>query len=96
MKQLIAAIAATLFVAGVNADDVYKGLAQGNSELHDGHYPGMVMTGVQPGVGDSVDIYRGLADGNPDLFKREAGPFPTSGDDPNSYQALDGNPDLGF
>jgi len=30
------------------------------------------------------------------LFKREAGPFPKSGDDPNIYQALDGNPDLGF
>ena len=96
MKQLIAAIAVAAFVNGVSADDVYKGLAQGNPELHDGHYSGMVMTGVQPGVGDRIDIYRGLADGNPDLFKQEAVPFAKSGDDPDIYQALDGNPDLAF
>ncbi len=75
---------------------MYKGLAEGNSELHDGHYPGMAMTGVQPGVGDSVDIYHGLADGNPDLFKREAGAFSKGGVDPDIYQALGGNPDLSF
>ena len=96
MKQLIAAIAATVFVAGVNADDVYKGLAQGNSELHDEHRVMATTSGVQPSVGDSVDIYRDLADGNPDLFRREVGPFPKSGDDPDIYQAFDGNPDLAF
>jgi hypothetical protein len=94
MKQLIAAIAATVFIASVNADDVYKGLAKGNAELHDGHYAGMVMAGSQPGIGNSVDVYGEFADGNPDLFKRESGPFPDAGDFPDFFEAVKGNPDL--
>jgi len=52
--------------------------------------------GVQPGVGDSFDVYSGLADGNADLFKSDSSGPTDSGDDPDIYMGVSGNPDLQF
>ena len=93
MKKLLAATVATFFAAGVSAHDVYSGLAKGNSELFDEHAPADRTTGVQPGVGDRFDRYNGLADGNSDLFKRGSWEGP-SGERPDVYQGLSGNPDI--
>lgn len=96
MKTIITAIAATLFTAGVNAADVYHGLGNGNADLSDPRISAEDFVGVQPSIGDSVERYHGLADGNPDLFKSDrSGPY-DSGDAPNIYQGVAGNPDLGF
>lgn len=96
MKIIVTAIAATLFAASLSADDVYRGLAKGNPDLFDGHGRYDQMAGVQRGIGDSFDVYRGLADGNADLFKTRPGYFGESGDDPNIYHGISGNPDLQY
>jgi hypothetical protein len=96
MKTIITAIAATLFTAAVNADDVYHGLADGNPDLFDSHQAVTSMTGVQPSVGDSFDRYHGLADGNSDLFKADRSGPTDSGEAPDIYGKLSGNPDLRF
>jgi|GEM_PF-3856970 len=53
------------------ADDIYFGLADGNSDLFSGYPTREQRTedriGMQPGVGDHVDIYRGPGRGNADL-----------------------------
>jgi hypothetical protein len=43
-----------------------------------------------------VNRYQGLADGNPDLFTANRGGPSDSGDDPNIYRGISGNPDLEF
>ncbi|MEA3274078.1 MAG: hypothetical protein U9Q81_02025 [Pseudomonadota bacterium] len=99
MKQLVAAIAATFFAAGVSAGenfDFHHGLSDGNPDLSQKVQESDTMTGIQAGVGDSFDIYRGLADGNPDLSQRSSGSVSASGEDPDIYQELSGNPDLHF
>ena len=95
MKTLTAAITMALFATTAGADNIYHGLADGNSDLFDQHEPAERIAGVQPGVGDSVDLYWGLADGNPDLFKRGAGDG-TGSDDPRVYEGFGGNPDLSY
>ena len=51
---------------------------------------------MQPGVGDSFDLYSGLADGNADLFKSDRSGPSDSGDAPDIYISVSGNPDLQF
>ena len=94
MKTIITAVTATLFAASVGAADVYHGLERGNSDLDVSSTEG--FAGVQPGVGDSFDIYSGLADGNADLFKTDRSGPTDSGDDPDIYMGVSGNPDLQF
>jgi hypothetical protein len=54
------------------------------------------FVGVQPSVGDSIDRYHGWADGNPDLFKADRSAPTDSGERPDIYMGLGGNPDLRF
>lgn len=96
MKTIIITIAATLFTANVGASDVYQGLEQGNPDLASTHVSAAEYAGVQPGIGDSVDIYGGLADGNADLFKADRSGPTSSGNDPDIYMSVSGNPDLQF
>ncbi len=93
MKQLAAALVATLFASAVGAADIYQGFAKGNPDLRPQANPVAGTTAIQPSVGDSVDRYQGWADGNGDLFKR----FDASVTDhqpPKIYTGLSGNPDL--
>jgi len=94
MKTIVTAIIATSFAASVGATDVYHGLERGNADIDTGHAE--TYAGVQPGVGDSFDIYSGLADGNADLFKSERSGPSDSGDAPDIYMGVSGNPDLQF
>ena len=93
MKTIITTIAATLFAANVSAAEIYQGLADGNSDLSAQR---VSAAAVQPSVGDSVDRYHGWADGNPDLFKSDQSSPTDSGDRPDIYMNLRGNPDLRF
>jgi len=94
MKTIVTAIIATSFAASVSAADVYHGLESGNSDIDTGHAE--TYAGVQPGVGDSFDLYSGLADGNADLFKSDRSGSTDSGDAPDIYMSVSGNPDLQF
>ncbi len=96
MKTAITTIAATLFAANVSATEIYHGLANGNSDLSTQRVSAEDFVGVQPSVGDSVDRYRGWADGNPDLFKSNQSSPTDSGERPDIYMNLRGNPDLLF
>ena len=97
MKTIITTIAASLFAANVSAAEIYQGLADGNSDLSAQRVSAEDFVGVQPSVGDSVDRYHGWADGNPDLFKSDqSSPTESSGDRPDIYMNLRGNPDLLF
>jgi hypothetical protein len=61
MKRLFAAIATITLMASasVSADSFYGGFSGGNSELYPNGSQSDHMTGVQPGVGDSVSSYGG-------------------------------------
>lgn len=96
MKSLTAAVAATLFAAGVGAADLYHGLDEGNSDLSSLRSTSGSVVATQPGVGDSVDRYQGWADGNPDLFEVDPSGPTDSGSDPDIYMNLSGSPDLHF
>ena len=96
MKRLIAVIASSVFAAGVSAADFYHGLGAGNSDLSNQSLSAEDFAGAQPSVGDSVNRYQGFADGNPDLFMADRGGPSDSGDDPNIYRGISGNPDLEF
>ena len=96
MKTIITTIAATLFAANVSAAGIYQGLADGNSDLATQPVSAEDFVGVQPSVGDSVDRYHGWADGTPDLFKSDVSGLTDSGNSPDIYRNLGGNPDLRF
>ena len=96
MKRLLAVIASSLFVAGVSAADIYYGVGVGNSDLSTQRLNAQDFAGVQPSVGDSVDRYQGWAEGNPDLFLADRSGPSDSGDDPDIYRGISGNPDLQF
>ena len=96
MKTIITAVAATLFTATLCAGDFYHGLEAGNSDLSAQRLSAGDFAGVQPSIGDTVDRYQGWADGNPDLFNADGSVRSDSGDDPNIYRSLSGNPDLHF
>ena len=96
MKTIITAIAASLFTVSVSAADVYQGLDQGNPDLSTQRVSTTDFAGVQPGVGDSIDRYHGLDDGNADLFKADNSGRSDSGDAPDIYIGIAGNPDLHF
>ena len=96
MKTIIATIAAALFTASVSAADVYQGLGEGNSDLSSSRVSAADFAGVQPGVGDSVDRYHGWDEGNADLFKADRSGPTDSGNDPDIYMSVTGNPDLQF
>ena len=95
MKTIITAVAATLFTASVSATDLYRGLEEGNTDLST-QVSVDEFIGVQPGVGDSFDLYGGIGDGNGDLFKADRSGSTDSGDAPNIYMNISGNPDLSF
>ena len=96
MKKLAAAIATSLFAAGVSAADMYQGFAKGNPDLRSGSVDVIGISGIQPGVGDSIDRYHGWADGNPDLFRADPSGTTNSGNAPDIYMSISGNPDLQF
>ena len=96
MKIIITAIAASLFTVSVSAVDVYQGLDQGNPDLSSQRVSAADFVGVQPGVGDSINRYHGLDDGNADLFKADNSGRSDSGDAPDIYMGIGGNPDLQF
>jgi hypothetical protein len=96
MKRLLGVIASGLFAATVNGADIYYGLDDGNSDLSTQRLSAQDFAGVQPSVGDSVERYQGWAHGNPDLFKVDRSGTTNSGDDPNIYLGISGNPDLQF
>jgi hypothetical protein len=96
MKRLLAVVASSVFAVGVSAADFYHGFSSGNSDLPTQRLSAEDFAGVQPGVGDGVDRYQGWADGNPDLFNTDRSGPSDSGDDPNIYMGLSGNPDLEF
>jgi hypothetical protein len=96
MKTIIPAIAATLFAAGASAADVYHGLEKGNGDLATQRVSAEDFVGIQPSVGDSFDRYHGLADGNHDLFSADRSGPTDSGEAPDIYMNLNGNPDLRF
>jgi len=96
MKKFAAAIVTTLFATGINAADIYYGLGDGNSDLSTQRFSADDFSGVQPSVGDSVKRYQGWAEGNPDLFVADTGGPTDSGDDPDIYKGISGNPDLQF
>jgi len=96
MKTIITAIAASLFTVSVNATDFYNGLDEGNPDLSTQRVSASDFVGVQPGVGDSLNRYHGLDDGNADLFKADNGSRTDSGDAPDIYTGINGNPDLQF
>ena len=96
MKKLAVAIATIFFATGINAADIYYRLGDGNSDLSTQRFSAEDFASVQPSVGDSVDRYQGWADGNPDLFMADRGGPTDSGDDPNIYKVISGNPDLQF
>ena len=96
MKTIITAIAASLFTVSVSAADVYQGLDQGNPDLSSQRVSAADFVGVQPGVGDSINRYHGLDDGNADLFKADNSGLTDSGDAPDIYTGIAGNPDLQF
>ena len=94
MKTIVTAIAATFFAAGVSADSIYHGFAQGNPDLSGERAKSAQVTAVQPGVGDSFDRYHGWADGNPDLF-RDTSSSSRPSQSPDFYGTFDdGNADL--
>lgn len=95
MKSFTAAIATALFATGAAATDLYQGFAAGNPDLRPEPFNASDITGVQPGVGDSVDRYRGFSDGNPDLFRVKAEDRTyVEHENPDIYRRLSGNPDL--
>jgi len=96
MKTIITAIAASLFTVSVNATDFYNGLDEGNPDLSTQRVSASDFVGVQPGVGDSINRYHGLDDGNSDLFKSDSRSRADSGDAPDIYMGIAGNPDLQF
>ena len=96
MKRLLAVIASSVFAVGVSAADFYHGFGTGNSDLPTQRLGAQDFAGVQPSVGDSVNRYQGWADGNPDLFMADRSGPRDSGDDPNIYRGISGNPDLQF
>ncbi len=96
MKTIIITAAAALFAANIGAAEIYHGLAEGNSDLSTQRVSAEDFVGVQPSVGDSIDRYHGWADGNPDLFKSERSGPTDSGNSPDIYMGLGGNPDLRF
>ena len=94
MNKLITATAFALFATAAAADDVYHGLAEGNTDLFAEHTQIEQYAGVQPGVGDSFDRYQSFGDGNTDLFKSTDVPNAAGGDRPDVYDALRANPDI--
>lgn len=96
MKTITITAAAALFAANIGAVDIYHGLGEGNSDLSTQRLSAQDFVGVQPSVGDSIDRYHGLADGNPDLFKSNRRNPTDSGEAPDIYRGVSGNPDLSF
>ena len=96
MKIIITTAAAALFAANVSAIEIYQGLQVGNPDLSPQRVSAEDFVGVQPSVGDSIDRYHGIADGNPDLFKAGRRGPADSGEAPDIYGGVEGNPDLAF
>jgi hypothetical protein len=100
MKVATLAIATALFTASAAADHVYHGFAQGDGDLYSYGTGDADVTGMQPGVGDSVDVYGRFGTGNDDLFATE----PRSGNNvadadralPRVYQGFGPDPDLSW
>lgn len=93
MKRLTTAIATFMFAAGAGAADLYQGFGAGNPDLGSVAFNADEVTGIQPGVGDSIDRYQGVANGNPDLFKKFDATV-TDHEAPNIYHGVSDNPDL--
>lgn len=74
MKRLFAAIATITLMASasVSADSFYGGFSDGNPELYPYTSQSDHMTGVQPGVGDSVSSYGGTRSESGGLFSANA------------------------
>lgn len=84
----------------VSADDVYKGLAEGNPELGEPHPQADSATNLEArkkGT-DDFDMHHGLSEGNPDLSQppgaREMTDASAAHSDIDIHQGFSGNPDL--
>lgn len=96
MKTIIMSAAAALFAVNVGAVEIYDHFGKGNGDLVAERPTAEDFVGVQPGIGDSFDRYHGLAEGNGDLFTAARGAPMDSGEGPDIYTGLNGNPDLQF
>lgn len=95
MNKYVATIFATIFAGSVSAADAYQDLTRGNPDSYVNAASGSEMSGVQPGVGDSLNRYNGWDDGHPDLFKGDFDNYAGT-QDPDIYGVLGGSPDLDF
>jgi hypothetical protein len=101
MKRLTVALISTFFFTSAGAAHLYKGLAEGDSDLYGYGADDQQVTGIQPGVGDtSASIYGGFAEGNDDLFTpHERGGSSVGNPErelPRIYKGFRGDPDLSW
>jgi len=94
-KTIIAAAAALLVTASVQAADSRQHFISGNpdSDNSRGYYKG--MPAVPSTVGPDLDRYHGIARGNPDLFPTGLGSSPPHMR-PDIYGPFGLSPDLSY
>ena len=100
LKRQSAAVLLAFAATAVVADDVYKGLAEGNPELGEPHPQTDSATNLkarQAGT-DKFDMHQGLSKGNPDLSQppgalNKPGTAATHSD-VDIHGGFSGNPDL--
>ncbi len=71
ISRLVAASAPLFFAGSIGAAtdaEIYHGFAAGNPDLATEFRSDSVVSGTQPGVGDSFDSYGDWVEGNPDLY----------------------------
>lgn len=93
---LATTVSATLLLAsGAMAQEVYKGLAEENSDLTGNPLP-TSPEGAGQESGSKAEVYKGLADENPDLVDQgETDKAPTE-KNPEIYDEAQPNPDLTY
>jgi hypothetical protein len=100
MTRLPITILLAACATAVTADDVYKGLAEGNPELGEPHTQVDSATNLRAREAgtDSIDVHHGLSEGNPDLSqpprRGEASQASGQHSDIDIHDAFSGNPDL--
>jgi hypothetical protein len=100
MQRFLTTLLLAVLATAVSADDVYKGLAEGNPELGEPHTQVDSRTNLmarEAGT-DQIDMHHGLSVGNPDLSRppRTDGEPHVTGkhSDIDIHGAFSGNPDL--
>jgi len=100
LKLQSAAILLAFAATAASADDVYKGLAEGNPELGEPHPQADSATNLEArkkGT-DGFDMHHGLSQGNPDLSQPPGSLDKAGASAPHSdvdlHGGFSGNPDL--